>query len=170
MFLSLLNRKEMLKFLDLAIYMVDIDGEATDVEKRVLNKMMAELDQIKDEYSFRLTDTAENTIKFFSDCNQVVKNVVYLNLVYITMQDDLYNTSELLFLEKIKRKKKTELCKNYELYKDCYYGDNCSFAHGLEELRDNIILPSYKTKLCKSFIENKTCNFGTRCSYQHKIM
>ena len=83
MFLSLLNRKEMLKFLDLAIYMVDIDGEATDVEKRVLNKMMAELDQIKDEYSFRLTDTAENTIKFFSDCNQVVKNVVYLNLVYI---------------------------------------------------------------------------------------
>ena len=75
-----------------------------------------------------------------------------------------------LFLEKIKRKKKTELCKNYELYKDCYYGDNCSFAHGLDELRDNIILPSYKTKLCKSFIENKTCNFGTRCSYQHKIM
>ena len=75
-----------------------------------------------------------------------------------------------LFLEKIKRKKKTELCKNYELYKDCYYGDNCSFAHGLDELRDNIILPSYKTKLCKSFIENKTCNFGIRCSYQHKIM
>ena len=75
-----------------------------------------------------------------------------------------------LFLEKIKRKKKTELCKNYELYKDCYYGDNCSFAHGLDELRDNIILPSYKTKLCKSFVENKTCNFGTRCSYQHKIM
>ena len=75
-----------------------------------------------------------------------------------------------LFLEKIKRKKKTELCKNYELYKDCYYGDNCSFAHGIDELRDDIILPSYKTKLCKSFIENTTCNFGTRCSYQHKIM
>ena len=29
MFLSLLNKKEMLKFLDLAIYMVDIDGEPT---------------------------------------------------------------------------------------------------------------------------------------------
>ena len=74
-----------------------------------------------------------------------------------------------LFFEKIKKKKKTELCKNYELYHDCYYGNNCSFAHGLDELRDNIIIPKYKTKLCKNFIENKTCNFGIRCSYQHKI-
>ena len=103
MFLSLLNKKEMLKFLDLAIYMVDIDGEPTDVEKRLLTKMMAELDVIKDEYSFRLTDTIENTIKFFAECNSVVKNVVYLNLVTISMEDDLYNTSELLFLEKIQK-------------------------------------------------------------------
>ena len=74
-----------------------------------------------------------------------------------------------MFFEKIKQKKKTELCKNYELYKDCYYGDNCSFAHGVDELRDNLIRPIHKTKLCKSFFENKTCNFGVRCSYQHKI-
>ena len=73
------------------------------------------------------------------------------------------------FFEKIKRKKKTELCKNYELYHDCYYKDNCSFAHGLDELRDNILLPSYKTKMCKSFVENKVCNFGIRCSYKHQI-
>ena len=75
-----------------------------------------------------------------------------------------------MFFEKIKLKKKTELCKNYELYKDCYFGDNCSFAHGIEELRENISMPSYKTKLCKSFVLNSTCSFGTRCSYQHKIM
>ena len=73
------------------------------------------------------------------------------------------------FFEKIKRKKKTELCKNYELYHDCYYKDNCCFAHGIEELRDNILLPSYKTKMCKSFQENKICNFGIRCSYKHQI-
>ena len=73
------------------------------------------------------------------------------------------------FFEKIKRKKKTELCKNYELYHDCYYKDECCFAHGIEELRDNIISPSYKTKLCKSFQENKVCNFGIRCSYRHNI-
>ena len=104
MFLSLLNRKEMLKFLDLAIYMVDIDGEPTDVEKKVLNKMIAELDQVKDEYTFRKTDTIENTINYFINCNQVVKNIVYLNLVTISMEDDLYNTSELLFLQKVQEK------------------------------------------------------------------
>ena len=78
MFLSLLSKKEMLKFLDLAIYMVDIDGEPTAIEKRVLTKMIAELDAVKDEYSFRLTDTVENTISYFMKSNQVVKNVVYL--------------------------------------------------------------------------------------------
>ncbi len=104
MFLSLLNKKEMLKFLDLAIYMVDIDGEPTQYEKRILTKMIAELDQIREEYSFRLTDSVEVTIDFFTKCNKVVKNVVYLNLVIISMEDDLYNTSELLFLEKIHKK------------------------------------------------------------------
>ena len=104
MLLSLLNKKEMLKFLDLAVYMVDIDGEPNEVEKRVLAKMVAELDKVKDEYSFRKTDSIENTIEFFVNCNQVVKNVVYLNLVIISMEDDLYNTSELLFLEDVQKR------------------------------------------------------------------
>lgn len=120
MFLSLLNKKEMLKFLDLAIYMVDIDGEPTDVEKRVLTKMIAELDAVKDEYSFRLTDSAENTIDFFAKSNQVVKNVVYLNLVTISMEDDLYNTSELLFLEKIQKKFEISAEKRRELISIVY--------------------------------------------------
>ena len=73
------------------------------------------------------------------------------------------------FFEKIKRKKKTELCKNFELYHDCYYKDECCFAHGIEELRENIIFPSYKTKQCKSFQDEKVCNFGIRCTYKHFI-
>ena len=73
------------------------------------------------------------------------------------------------FFAKIKRKKKTELCKNYELFHDCYYKDECCFAHGIEELRDNFLFTSYKTKICKSFNENKICNFGIRCSYRHVI-
>ena len=120
MFLSLLNKKEMLKFMDLAIYMVDIDGEPTDVEKRLLHKMMAELEPVKDEYTFRLTDTAENTIKFFKQSNPVVKNVVYLNLVMISMQDDLYNTSELLFIEKIQKELEISAEKRRELISVVY--------------------------------------------------
>jgi len=73
------------------------------------------------------------------------------------------------FFAKIKMKKKTELCKNYEMYHDCYYKDECCFAHGIEELRENYPYTSYKTKLCKSFKENGICNFGIRCSYRHII-
>ena len=120
MFLSLLSKKEMLKFLDLAIYMVDIDGEPTAIEKRVLTKMIAELDAVKAEYSFRLTDTVENTISYFMKSNQVVKNVVYLNLVIISMEDDLYNTSELLFLEEIQKKFEISSEKRRELISIVY--------------------------------------------------
>ena len=120
MLLNLLNKKEMLKFLDLAIYMVDIDGEPTQYEKTILNRMIAELDAVKDEYSFRLTDSVENTIDFFTKCNNVVKNVVYLNLVVISMEDDLYNTSELLFLEKIQKKFGITAEKRRELFSIVY--------------------------------------------------
>ena len=120
MLLSLLNKKEMLKFLDLAIYMVDIDGEPTQYEKTILNRMIAELEAVKDEYSFRLTDSVENTIDFFTKCNNVVKNVVYLNLVVISMEDDLYNTSELLFLEKIQKKFGISAEKRRELFSIVY--------------------------------------------------
>ena len=120
MLLSLLNKKEMLKFLDLAIYMVDIDGEPTQYEKTILNRMIAELEAVKDEYSFRLTDSVENTIEFFTKCNSVVKNIVYLNLVVISMEDDLYNTSELLFLEKIQKKFGISAEKRRELFSIVY--------------------------------------------------
>lgn len=104
MFLSYLNRKEKLKFLDLAVYMVDIDGEPTIVEKRILNKMLAEVEDVREEYTFQKTSSIEDTISFFVECNSVVKNIVYLNLVTISMEDDLYNTSELLFLEGLQNK------------------------------------------------------------------
>ncbi|MCR5113209.1 MAG: hypothetical protein K6A63_04665 [Acholeplasmatales bacterium] len=124
MLLSLLNKKEMLKFLDLAIYMVDIDKEPTEVEKKVLKKMINELEPVKDEYTFRLTDTVENTVEFFVNANNVVKNIVYLNLVTISMEDDLYNTSEWLFLEKLQKQfeisneKRRELISLVYAYRD----------------------------------------------------
>ena len=74
------------------------------------------------------------------------------------------------FYNKIKKKKKTELCKNWELYHDCFFKDECSFAHGIEELRQNLAIPSYKTKECKSFQDTKVCPFGARCSYRHIFM
>jgi alpha-galactosidase/6-phospho-beta-glucosidase family protein len=104
MFLSLLNQKETLKFLDLAIYMVDIDGEPTEIEKNILEKMFREVGYVVSEYSFQFSDSIEETVNFFINCNRVVKNIVFLNLVKITLTDDLYNTTEHLFLEELQEK------------------------------------------------------------------
>jgi hypothetical protein len=73
------------------------------------------------------------------------------------------------FKKKIKITKKTELCKNWELYQSCYFKDNCSFAHGENELRvkNNSNNNKFKTKMCKAFAEKKWCQFGNRCQYRH---
>ena len=63
------------------------------------------------------------------------------------------------------------MCKNWVLYKDCYYKDKCSFAHGENELRTKKVdnNTKYKTKICKAFVEKMYCPFGNRCQYRHII-
>lgn len=120
MFLSLLSRKEKLKFLDLAIYMIGIDGEPTTIEQKLLDMMLVELGDVAQEYTFEKSEDIDNTIDFFVKSNKVVKNIVFLNLVKITMQDDLYNTSEHLFLEKIQKKFEISQEKRRELMSIIY--------------------------------------------------
>ena len=104
MFLSYLTKKEKLKFIDIAIYMVDIDGEPTEVEKALISRIYGELGQdIVDEYTFSMSDSIDDTIEFFKCSNQAVKNIVFLNLASISMEEDLYNTSEHLFLERLQK-------------------------------------------------------------------
>ena len=104
MFLSLLSRKEQLKFLDLAIYMIDIDGDPSDAEVRLMSKIRGELGrEVVDEYTFSKSKSVDESIEFFKDKADVVKNIVYLNPVEISMLEDLYNTSEHAFLEKIQK-------------------------------------------------------------------
>ena len=65
-------------------------------------------------------------------------------------------------------KKKTELCKTFQLGHSCPYGSKCSFAHGVEEIRAKVLVPSnYKTVKCKQFFERGHCNFGPRCQFLH---
>lgn len=104
MFLSLLTKKEKLKFLDLAVYMIDIDGKPTEVEKKLIFRIYGEIGrEIVEEYTFSKSDSIDDTIDYFKDANQAVKNIVFLNLVSISMEDDLYNTLEHLFLERIEK-------------------------------------------------------------------
>lgn len=105
MLLSILNRKEKLKFLDLAMHMVSVDGEPTELEQRLLNMMLAEVgDGIVKEYTFALSKDLDDTLKFFDDVSVPVKNICYLNLLRITMFDDFYNTAEHYFLEDLRER------------------------------------------------------------------
>ncbi len=97
MFLELLNEKEKLKFMDLALYMVDIDGNATDTESKLISNMFKEVGYLVSEYSFEHRSSIDSTIDFFKKANRVVKNIVFLNLVSISMEEDLYNTTEQFF-------------------------------------------------------------------------
>ena len=104
MFLSLLTKKEKLKFLDLAVYMIDIDGKPTEVDKKLISRIYGEIGrEIVEEYTFSKSDSIDDTIDYFKDANQAVKNIVFLNLVSISMEDDLYNTLEHLFRERIEK-------------------------------------------------------------------
>jgi hypothetical protein len=105
MLLSLLSRKAKLKFLDLAMHMVSVDGNPNKIEKRLLNIMLAEVgDDIALEYQFSLSDNFAETIAFFQFEPKEIKNIVYLNLYKITMVDGFYNTAEHFFLEDVRKK------------------------------------------------------------------
>ncbi|CAD8060892.1 unnamed protein product [Paramecium sonneborni] len=72
------------------------------------------------------------------------------------------------FIEEYTKKKKTELCKNYEALGYCKFGLECSFAHGQVELQPKIHLhQKYRTKPCTRYFNQGFCPYGIRCQYQH---
>ncbi len=116
MLLSLLSRKEKLKFLDMAMHMVSVDGEPTLVEQRLLNMLLAEVgDGIVQEYHFALSKDLNETLDFFETTNKTVKNIVYYNLMKVAMTDDFYNTTEHFFLEEIRERFQIDESKKKQL-------------------------------------------------------
>lgn len=61
------------------------------------------------------------------------------------------------------QKFKTEMCKNFELQGTCRWGDGCSYAHGLHELREKTHLnTNYRSKICKLYHRQGGCPYGLR--------
>ena len=53
---------------------------------------------------------------------------------------------------------------------ECKYGDNCAYAHGIENLRTKVTnTTAYRTKKCIQFFENGYCPYGSRCQFQHQL-
>ena len=69
-----------------------------------------------------------------------------------------------------KVKYKTELCKFYTLTGYCKFGENCAYAHGIENLRSKVTNSIFfRSKKCVSFFEKGFCPYGNRCQFQHQI-
>jgi butyrate response factor 1 len=63
-----------------------------------------------------------------------------------------------------------QICRNFELTGKCKFGDNCSFAHGDNELLKKKHVPSkYKTKLCNQYHTHMYCPYGLRCQFVHSL-
>lgn len=62
----------------------------------------------------------------------------------------------------------TELCRSFEEFGTCRYGNKCQFAHSLDELRPVQRHPKYKTEVCRTFATTGTCPYGTRCRFIHQ--
>lgn len=65
-------------------------------------------------------------------------------------------------------KYKTEPCRSWEKG-TCKYGENCAFAHGIQELREKThISTRYRTQQCYHFFELGYCLYGQRCQFKHR--
>ncbi|KAF3633915.1 Zinc finger CCCH domain-containing protein 14 [Capsicum annuum] len=64
---------------------------------------------------------------------------------------------------------KTELCNKWQETAACPYGDNCQFAHGIEELRPVLRHPRYKTEVCRMVLNGDPCPYGHRCHFRHTL-
>ena len=100
----------------------------------------------------------------------------YQGLVYHPQYTEIIPAGIIYFIEtekkedynNFKTKWKTEICRYWEMYGECKFGENCAFAHGDSELKQKKLTFNYKTKPCKQFFELGYCSYGSRCQFNHK--
>ena len=62
---------------------------------------------------------------------------------------------------------KTLLCQHWQKNVHCSQGDQCTFAHGNEELLERVKQPDYKTTLCLKWKKKGRCHLGGSCTFAH---
>jgi len=100
----------------------------------------------------------------------------YQGLIYHPPYPEIIPAGIIYFIEtekkedynNFKTKWKTEICRYWEMYGECKFGENCAFAHGDSELKQRKLTFNYKTKPCKQFFELGYCSYGSRCQFSHR--
>lgn len=84
---------------------------------------------------------------------------------YDNRMSKVARTRELQSAYKDPRKFKTALCRHFQACGHCSFGDQCSFAHGVHELRP--MNNTFKTRLCTSWLCGEKCRYGDKCQFAH---
>lgn len=116
MFLSLLSREEKQHFVDLLVKVVSVDGEASDMELQIINRLKHEMGEDVLKYRKSSLDR-EKLIDYFAEKSKPIKNLIFLNIVIASLHDEFYSVEEHLLIEEIQNsfeisnKKKSDLMK-----------------------------------------------------------
>lgn len=123
MLLNLLTKEEKYYFLDLLSKVFTVDGEITDFEKKIMQLYKTEMgDDINKHRHSSLQ--FEKLVEYFAAKPKTTKNIVYYNIVFVSLSDEFYSVEVHELLEKIQQellitnKKKTELLKAIYAEKD----------------------------------------------------
>ena len=116
MFLSLLTKEEKFYFIDLIVKVVNVDGDPTETEMQIINRLKYEMGE--DVLRYRKSNmTLEKLIDYFSNKPKATKNLIFMNLVSTSLYDEFYSVEEHLLIEQIQNafeisnKKKSDLMK-----------------------------------------------------------
>lgn len=116
MFLSLLSKEEKSYFLDLITKLVSVDGEPNETEVQVINRLKYEMGEDAQRYR-KGTQSLEKLIEYFAQKSKATKNLVFMNLVSVSLYDEFYSVEEHFLIEEIQKsfgltdKKKADLMK-----------------------------------------------------------
>ena len=119
MLLSLLSKEEKMYFLDLLNELITADGNPTETELSIKNRLKYEMGDEILKYK-RSSLSKDKLIEYFSKKSYPTKNLVYLNLVAASLNDDWYSVEEHLLLEKIQGALQISDKKRNELFKLVY--------------------------------------------------
>lgn len=123
MLLNLLTKEEKFNFIDLLIKVFTVDGAVTTYEKKILELYKTEMGEDANKYR-KGSLTLEKLIEFFAQKPKTTKNIVYYNIVFVSLSDDFYSVEVHELLDKIQHelvitnKKKIELLKAIYAEKD----------------------------------------------------
>jgi uncharacterized tellurite resistance protein B-like protein len=116
MFLNLLSKEEKHCFIDLLLKVVGVDGDPSETETQIINRLKHEMGE--DALRYRKSNTSlEKLIDYFAGKPKATRNLVFMNLVAASLYDEFYSVEEHLLIEQIQtgfdisNKKKAELMK-----------------------------------------------------------